>query len=271
MPNKRLLLLFLVWLLPAAAPTAAHAQDVNEALLVAARKSDVAAVKELLAKGADVNAKTQYGATPLSYACDRGNLEIVKLLLEHGANVNVKDTFYKATPLTWASSKGHGEIVRALLVKGAEGKEDALMNGVSSGYVEVVKAVLDVGGVKAPTLTSALVIATKDKRTEIVELLKKAGASDKPAFEVDSETLKSYAGVYRSPSGNDFTFTVEGSKLVGGVPGQSFTLLSTDKQTFKVAEFDGLTFVFNLEGGKVVSVTLKQPGNESVLKKVEKQ
>ncbi len=94
MPTKRLLLLCFILLFPAAV----LAQDVNEALLVAARKSDVAAVKELLAKGADVNAKTQYGATPLSYACDRGNFEIVKLLLERGANVNVKDTFYKATP-----------------------------------------------------------------------------------------------------------------------------------------------------------------------------
>ena len=76
-------------------PTArAGAEDLNEELLIAARKSDALAVKALLAKGADVNAKTSYGVTALSFAADRGSLEIVKSLLEHGADVNATDTFY---------------------------------------------------------------------------------------------------------------------------------------------------------------------------------
>ncbi|MCI0523739.1 MAG: ankyrin repeat domain-containing protein [Acidobacteria bacterium] len=63
------------------------AQYVNDELIVAARKSNVQAVKELLAKGADPNAKTQYGATPLFFACDRGSLEIVQMLVNRGADV----------------------------------------------------------------------------------------------------------------------------------------------------------------------------------------
>ena len=83
----------------------AFAQNLNDDLLAAARKSDVEAVKGLLAKGADPNAKSPYGATPLFFACDRGNLEIVKILIERGADVNVKDTFYNSTAVTWAVSK----------------------------------------------------------------------------------------------------------------------------------------------------------------------
>src|SRR5690242_1443895 len=77
--------------------------ELGDQLLAAVRKSDVAGVRALLAKGADVNAKSPYGATPLFFACDRGNLEIVKLLLDRGAEVNVQDTFYNSTALSWAA------------------------------------------------------------------------------------------------------------------------------------------------------------------------
>src|SRR6266702_5988082 len=78
--------------------------DLKDDLWAAAKKGDVKAVKELIDKGADVNAATPYGATALSYAADKGHLEVVKLLLANKANVNTKDTFYKETPLGWAIS-----------------------------------------------------------------------------------------------------------------------------------------------------------------------
>src|SRR5437870_2711119 len=72
-----------------------------EKLWTATRKGDVEAVKALLAKGVDVNAKTEYGATALHFAADKGHVEVVKVLLANKADVNVRDTFYKATPLAW--------------------------------------------------------------------------------------------------------------------------------------------------------------------------
>src|ERR1700687_3755944 len=59
--------------------------DLNEEFWAAARKGDEALVKELLAKGIDVNVKTEYGATASSYAADKGHLPIAKLLLENKA------------------------------------------------------------------------------------------------------------------------------------------------------------------------------------------
>src|SRR5258708_6062293 len=59
---------------------------------------------------------------PLSAAkerADKGHLDVIKVLLEHKADVNVRDTFYNATPLTWAVMKGHAGIVQALLEAGA--------------------------------------------------------------------------------------------------------------------------------------------------------
>lgn len=104
-------------------PFAGLAQDLSEELWAAARKGDAPAVTALLGKGADVNAKTRYGATALTYAADRGYLEIAKILVEQGAVVNAKDTFYGAPPITWAAYNGHVEVVKYLLEKGAEGKK----------------------------------------------------------------------------------------------------------------------------------------------------
>jgi hypothetical protein len=264
----RLIPILLVFLTPI---TLAQAQSPNEDFLAAARKGDVAAVKAQLDKGVDVNTKTQYGATALSYACDRGYVEVVKLLIERGADVNVKDTFYGEVPLGWAVSKGHAEIVRLLLAKGAQGKERALTQASGSGDVEVVKVVLEIGGLKPETLTAALSGATRGKHAEIQELLKKAGAvpGPKPEFQVDAETLKSYVGTYKHQAG-DMVFTVKDGKLSGKFGAQdALTYGAFDKTTFTALEFDGIMIKFNLEGDKVVGFTLKQGTFTGEFKKVE--
>src|SRR5947208_12915758 len=58
------------------------ADDISDELLAQSRKGDVVAVNALLDKGADVNARSPYGQTPLFFASDRGHTEVVKLLLE---------------------------------------------------------------------------------------------------------------------------------------------------------------------------------------------
>ena len=68
---------------------------INEELWEAARAGDAARVTRALEKGADVNAKARYGATALTFAADRGHIEIVKLLLDRGADINAQDTFYQ--------------------------------------------------------------------------------------------------------------------------------------------------------------------------------
>lgn len=270
MSSKRKNLLLLVSLFLLFSSTA-YTQNINEELLVAARKGDAATVKALLAKGADVNAKFRYGATALSYVADKGHIEVAKVLLEHGADVNVKDTFYGATPIVWAAGKGHAQIVGMLLDKGADGREGALLTGVREGHIEVVKVVLEKGGLKAETLSSALASAEKNKRAEIAEMLKKVGAAPPPEanFQVDLETLKSYAGVYKNQEGIEITFSVKDGKLTATPPGQPPLVLGAlDKTTFKPAALEGVTAIFNIEGGKVIGFTLKQQGtNDQVFKK----
>ena len=251
--------------------SAASAQDLNEQLLAAARKGDPAQARTLLDKGADVNAKTRYGATPLSYACDRGNVELVKLLIEKGANLDAKDTFYGAAPIIWAAQKGHAEVIRVLLEKGAKGKDDAMQIGIQSGSLPIAKAVLEAGNPNAESLSLWLGAANRNKQTEIAELLVKAGA--KPLvlneFKVAPETMQSYAGTYKNETA-EFSFSVKDGKLVLKTPQREFVTLSTAQHTFESLDAPGLKIVFASEGERITGVAFKQTGSQDlVLKKVE--
>lgn len=59
------------------------------------------------------------GRTPLSGAALMGHLEIVRVLVESGADVEKSDGWGR-TPLIWAAGKGHLEVVRFLVEAAAE-------------------------------------------------------------------------------------------------------------------------------------------------------
>lgn len=265
MSTRRIALLALVWL----CPLVAGAQDLNEEFFAAARKGDAAAVKAFLDKGVDVNAKTRYGATALSYACDKGHVEVAKLLIERGANLNVRDTFYGEVPIGWALSRGHVEIVKLLLDKGAAGIERVLMSGAQDGNLEIVKIALEKGGLKPETLNSALRRALAGSNKEIIELLKKAGAVA-VEVSVEPEILKSYTGLYKNDQVGELTVDVKAGKLVGKVGGQDwFSTAALNKSTFAIIEVEA-TITFNAEGDKVTGLTLKQSGLTFAFKRIEK-
>jgi ankyrin repeat protein len=68
-------------------------------------------VKLLLEHGADVNAKMEGLGTALHLAASNGHLEIVKLLLENGADVNAKtEGGYGETAVEIANRKGHMKV-----------------------------------------------------------------------------------------------------------------------------------------------------------------
>jgi ketosteroid isomerase-like protein len=81
-------------------------------LVQAAEQDSYDAVALLIELGFDVNARPR--TAPLHEAAMRGNLPVIRLLLEHGADLNVRDTGYDATPAGWAEHHEQSE-ARALL------------------------------------------------------------------------------------------------------------------------------------------------------------
>lgn len=74
-------------------------------------------VKLLLEKGADVKAEDKNGRTPLHEACSTGNLDVVKLLLQNSADINIQDKNGR-TMLHDAIVRNHPEVVEMLLSAG---------------------------------------------------------------------------------------------------------------------------------------------------------
>ncbi|MFN0083854.1 MAG: ankyrin repeat domain-containing protein [Blastocatellia bacterium] len=250
-------------------PSLAQTANLNEELLAAARKGNAEAIKSLLAKGADVNAKSPYGATPLFFACDRGNAEVVKLLLDAGADVNIRDTFYKSTPLTWAIQRDHEDVVKLLVEKSPELKESATAQSVMQGQAKTAAGLLALGGFKPESLAMWLSIAEKNGATEIVESLKKAGARPrvKTEFKIDPEQLKRYEGAFKNEQ-FELVVKVKGDNLIGSANGFDLTLNPTAEHTFEPKE-QVMTLIFRLEAEKVAALVIKTPGGETLLKKVE--
>jgi ankyrin repeat protein len=90
---------------------------------------NIEAVKQHLAAGVDVNAKSNGGGrTPLHYAAWRGDNEIVELLITKGADVNAKDSS-GATPLGWAVMKDRSETADLLRKHGAKTSEELKAEG----------------------------------------------------------------------------------------------------------------------------------------------
>ena len=99
--------------------------DLKHTILIqACSKGHTAIVQTLIDAGADVNACTSDGVTPLLIACKNGNIEIVKALIVGGsdgnkADVNKARTSDGSTLLHIACKRGFTEVAQALFEAGA--------------------------------------------------------------------------------------------------------------------------------------------------------
>jgi ankyrin repeat protein len=236
--------------------TFAFAATPEEDLLEAIRQSDVAAVKKLLDAGVSANAKYRYDRSALSFAADRGNAEIVRLLLDRGAAVDAPDTYYKMTPISAAAMKGHVEVLKALLAKATPAAQgDALFPSLRGGKPEVVSAVLASRPFSPRDLSQALAIAEQVGTAEVAAVLKAAGAvpPQKADFKADPATLARYVGLYRGAD-DEARITLNEGALTANMRngGRTVPLSAIDPRNFQAPW--GVTVEFVVDAERVVAL-----------------
>ncbi|HMQ85764.1 MAG TPA: ankyrin repeat domain-containing protein [Saprospiraceae bacterium] len=115
----------------------------NNPLALAAFYNRKDIVNLLIEHGADINIADKIGARPIFAAIKKNNVEICNILLSKGADPNVKTFKYGDTPLIVAAMEGHLEIVKLLI----ENKADIniITNyGDTAIYHAVIKNNIDV-------------------------------------------------------------------------------------------------------------------------------
>jgi len=193
-----IIIMRLAGILAIATAFSALAFDANEDLLSASRVGNLPSTRSALEKGASIETKTPYGQTPLYLAAMNGHEEVVQFLLQKGASTDVKDTFYKASMLAFVIQRKHWGVAKMLAAK-ASNADETLSGVAQSGRPELVQAVLDNGKPSQAALDKAYENALEQKKSEVAELLKKAGAHDPaPPVVVDAAVLESYSGNYKT-------------------------------------------------------------------------
>ena len=104
---------------PVPTPTTRSAEltTLNEGLRAAAWTNDVTEARRLITLGADVNAKDETQQSAYLIATSEGYLDLLRLTLAHGAQVDDKDS-WNGTGLIRAAERGHALVVGELLRAG---------------------------------------------------------------------------------------------------------------------------------------------------------
>lgn len=123
----------------------------NKIFLDACKNGQKAVVNTLLKRGdINVNKRDENGYSPLYYACKEGMRDIVKILLENGADASLASNI-SVTPLHGAVQGGNIQIIQMLLNAGAdinaadEAGRNVLMYGIQSGKVASVRYLIQLG------------------------------------------------------------------------------------------------------------------------------
>jgi ankyrin repeat protein len=114
----------------------------------AIRSGDIVFVERLIRAGVAVDSVTDYGYSALDLAAEAGNLQIINLLLEAGADV---DYSQESSPLHMAVKSGHVDVVKHLIEAGANLEIEAddgitpLMEAVERGELEIIRLLVEAG------------------------------------------------------------------------------------------------------------------------------
>mgnify|MGYP001132856771 CR=1 FL=1 len=140
-------------------------ERISRELFEAADSGNLDRMTALIARGGNVNARDRNGATVLMSAASQGNLNVMQFLIGRGADINAKDRLGR-TALIFAAMLGNKPAARFLIQRKAD-----------------VNA-------RSATGVTALEWAKEGRHTEIVKMLKEAGAVECMATARESNSIR---------------------------------------------------------------------------------
>jgi ankyrin len=153
----------------------------ESALMTAARTGNATAVKALLVRGADVNAREpNRGQTALMWAASQRHPEVVRLLIEARADLHARSRSYPIRVNYGGQSNSGGDPNNPITLADTQrGGSTALLFAARNGDVESARLLLAAGANvndELPDGMSALALAARSGRTEMAKLLIEKGA-----------------------------------------------------------------------------------------------
>jgi ankyrin repeat protein len=156
-------------------------------LLQAIQDEQADRVARLLADGSDANTVDETGRTALLWAAISGNGDVVRILLEYGANPNKTHLTGDDLALGMGAFLGHSAVVMRLIGAGADvnGTDKdgvtALMDAAKGEQIEVIRNLLDAGALvnrqDRKGYTALTWAAIRTDSAEVAKTLIKAGAN----------------------------------------------------------------------------------------------
>ena len=233
----------------------------DTALLDAAQQNDLAGVTRALQQGANVNAKTRYNSTALIVGAMNGNIDMVRLLVERGADLTVKDSFYGMDAIGAATNSGNLDVVRHLIEKGAPGALDALTLAIQRNNLPLLSAVLARTQISNKLVAATHALALKSGNAEMATLvqgvMQSRSVPSNTIVALSPAALQAFAGTYRmQATGQTFVVTLKDDQLTAAM-GQSVRIFPTSESSFVAPERATAEVAFERRGEVVERAIVK--------------
>lgn len=102
------------------------------AVYLAAQQGHAKVLEALIKGGADAKSGNANGTTPLMVASASGDVDTVRVLVEHGADVNAKDGVREQTPVMYAAASNRAAVIEYLASKSANLKQTNKVSDLSN-------------------------------------------------------------------------------------------------------------------------------------------
>jgi ankyrin repeat protein len=184
-------IIFCVFLGPVLAQ---NKEDGASEIIQAVKNNSLAEVNKLIKKGMELEAQDDQARTPLFWAAYKGYLEIVRALLDAGANVHAPDKIEGYMPLHMAAGGGFVEIGQDLIAHGANVNAKGIKGytplhiaviRIQRAFAELlIKKGANVNAQVGPVVarSSALDFAKLKKDKAMIELLSSNGGKSAKGF-----------------------------------------------------------------------------------------